>query len=290
LEVVPGVRVGNLLRSAVLRLTGSPRFPMRLLRESQDYVGGHNGWLDVYGMMSLSKLRFYNEDLKRDLLQRTPYTELGLNRDKIARWHPFHRGIMLGARIMLAGHLLASKGDRVAMWESVELRPPFLDEDLVAYTNRLHPRWKLRRFKEKYILRRMAEKWVPRSIASRPKKMFRAPMDSFHLTGPDRPTWIDQVLSPESLRKTGYFDIEAVQKHREAIPKMRRTLAKTSIEMGLAAVTATQLWHHLFISGDLADLPNRVSSFEFRASSCAAESRATENCGLTRNSKLETRN
>ena len=111
-----------------------------------------------------------------------------------------------GRRIMLAGHLLASKGDRVAMWESVELRPPFLDEDLVGYTNRLHPRWKLRRFTEKYILRKMAEKWVPREIARRPKKMFRAPLDSFHLIGPDRPQWIDQVLSPESLKKTGYFD------------------------------------------------------------------------------------
>jgi asparagine synthase (glutamine-hydrolysing) len=28
--------------------------------------------------------------------------------------------------------------------------------------------------------------------------------------------------------------------------------------MGLVAVTATQLWHHLFISGDLAELPTRI--------------------------------
>ena len=160
---------------------------MHLLREAQDYVGGHNGWLDVYGMMSLSKLRFYNEDLKRDLVQRTPYAELGLNREKMLPLAPVPPEILLGARIMLAGHLLASKGDRVAMWESVELRPPFLDEDLVAYTNRLHPRWKLRRFQDKYILRKMAEKWVPRSIARRRKKMFRAPIDSFHLTGDGRP-------------------------------------------------------------------------------------------------------
>ncbi len=274
LEVLPGVRLGNWLRAAALKLSGSPRFSMNLLREAQDYVGGHNGWLDLYGIMSLSKLRFYNEDLKRELLQRSPYSELGLNRDKLLRWHPFHRSIMLGARIMLAGHLLASKGDRVAMWQSVELRPPFLDEDLVAYTNQLHPRWKLRRLTEKYILRRMAEKWVPREIARRPKKMFRAPLDSFHLIGPDRPAWIDQVLSPESLRKTGYFDAEAVKKYREAIPNMRRSLAKTSIEMGLAAVTATQLWHHLFVSGDLADLESKVPSSKFQVPSLGSQSMA----------------
>ncbi|MBO0698439.1 MAG: asparagine synthase (glutamine-hydrolyzing) [Zavarzinella sp.] len=255
LEVLPGVQVGNYLKTAALRLSGQPRFPMRLLWEAQEYAGGHSGWLDLYGLMSLSKLRFYHPDLKRELVSRSPYADLGLNSAKMRRWHPFHRGIALGARIMLAGHLLASKGDRVAMRESVELRPPFLDEDLIAYTNRLHPRWKLRRFRDKYILRKMAEKWVPHAIARRRKKMFRAPLDSFHLDDPDRPPWIDQVLSPESLRKTGYFDVAAVRKYRAAVPRMRRTLRRTGIEMGLAAVTATQLWHHLFISGDLAELP-----------------------------------
>ncbi|HEX3147134.1 MAG TPA: asparagine synthase (glutamine-hydrolyzing) [Gemmataceae bacterium] len=257
LEVVPGVRVGNLLRAAALRITGQPRFPMHLLRDAQDAVGGHNGWLDLYGMMSLSKLRFYSDDLKRDLVQMTPYAELGLNREKMLRWHPFHRSIALGARIMLPGHLLASKGDRVAMWNSVELRPPFLDEDLVGFTNRLHPRWKLRRLQDKYLLRRMAERWVPHEIAWRRKKMFRAPLDSFHLTG-NGSAWINEVLSPESLRKTGYFDAEAVAKSRAEVTTMRRGLKRTSVEMGLAAVTATQLWHHLFVSGDLAAISTRI--------------------------------
>ena len=54
--------------------------------------------------------------------------------------------------------------------------------------------------------------------------MFRAPLDSFHLSDPDCPAWIDQVLSPESLRKTGYFDAAAVAKWRAAVPRMPRTL------------------------------------------------------------------
>jgi asparagine synthase (glutamine-hydrolysing) len=43
---------------------------------------------------------------------------------------------------------------------------------------------------------------------------------------------------------------------------MRRGLGRTGLEMGLTAVTATQLWHHLWISGDLADLP-RMRNAEF---------------------------
>ena len=33
------------------------------------------------------------------------------------------------------------------------------------------------------------------------------------------------------------------------------SLPRLSVEMGLMAVVATQLWHHLFMGGGLADLP-----------------------------------
>ena len=51
---------------------------------------------------------------------------------------------------MLAGILLAGKGDRVAMRSSVETRYPFLDEDVIGVHGRLHPRWKLRGLRDKY--------------------------------------------------------------------------------------------------------------------------------------------
>ncbi|WP_020473265.1 asparagine synthase (glutamine-hydrolyzing) [Zavarzinella formosa] len=258
LEVLPGVRVGNLLRVGLLKLTKQPAFPMRMLNAAQDAVGGSNGWLEVYGMMSLSKVRFFHPDLKGKLFGQTPYAALNLNTERLKRWHPFHRGLYLGGRIMLPGHLLASKGDRVAMWSSVETRPPFLDEDLVAFTNSLHPRWKLRRLKDKYLLRKVARRWMPRETADRSKKMFRAPLDSFHMSDPKLPKWIGQVLSEESLRKTGYFDPKAVIEWRKRLPSMRKSLSKTSVEMGLIAVMSTQLWHHLFVSGDLAEIPSLI--------------------------------
>jgi asparagine synthase (glutamine-hydrolysing) len=72
--------------------------------------------------------------------------------------------------------------------------------------------------------------------------------------------WIDQVLSPESLEKAGYFDAAAVAAAREKLTRPGRGVARTSLEMGLTAVTATQLWHHLYISGDLCELPSKVES------------------------------
>jgi len=113
-------------------------------------------------------------------------------------------------------------------------------------------------------------------VAWRRKMMFRAPMDAWletpsgghepperngpqgaHAPRSEAGSWINQVLSPESIRKAGYFDPDAVAAARQKIGRMRRGLARTGLEMGLTAVTATQLWHHLYLGGGLCDLPTR---------------------------------
>ncbi|MBX9623017.1 MAG: asparagine synthase (glutamine-hydrolyzing) [Gemmataceae bacterium] len=254
LDRLPG-HVGGRLRSLFLRATGQPRFPFANYRHTQALLGGPNGWMDLYGMMSLNKLRFFTPDLREQVLAQSPWDDLGLPAE-LHRWHPFNRQMYLGARIMLPGHLLASKGDRVAMHSSVETRYAFLDEDVTAYMATLHPRWKLRGLlKDKFVERKVAERWLPADVAWRRKKMFRAPLDAWvGVTG----GWIDQVLSPESVRKAGYFDPEAVAAARAKLPNMRRGVGRTGLEMGLTAVTATQLWHHLYVGGGLCELPTRV--------------------------------
>src|SRR5262249_47062221 len=183
--------------------------------------------------------------------------DLQLDLERLRRWHPMNRALYLGARVMLPGLLLQAKGDRVAMHSSVETRYPFLDEEVFAFLARLHPRWKLRGLHDKYLLRLLAERWLPRSIARRPKAIFRAPFDSFHTK--HAPAFVGQLLSEESLRKTGYFDPEAVRFWRQAFRSMHSGLGqRTAVEMGLAGVVSTQLWHHTFIDGSLADLPSLV--------------------------------
>jgi asparagine synthase (glutamine-hydrolysing) len=249
---LPGVKPGILFRKLAVKLTGQPSFPTSALESVRKSVGGHNGWLDVYGLMSLNKLRFFSPEMQAVADANPPYEDLGLSPD-LGRWHPAHRELYLGWRINLPGHQLAGKADRIAMHSSVEGRYPFLDEELLAYTATLHPRWKLRGLRQdKFIERKVAERWLPRDIAWRKKKMFRAPFDSF--VGGQKESWIDQVLSAESLAKTGYFDATAVARFRSQLPALKG-LARTGVGMGLTAVTATQLWHHLYVSGGLCDLP-----------------------------------
>src|SRR5262249_12872013 len=144
----------------------------------QEAVGGHSAWLDLYGMVSLSKLRFYGSRMWELLGDYLPYEDLQLNLERLRRWHPLNQSLYLGLRVHLPGLLLSLGGDRVAMHSSVETRYPFLDEEVVAFLARLHPRWKLWGLRDKYLLRRLAERWLPRTIAWQPKTMFRAPFDT----------------------------------------------------------------------------------------------------------------
>ena len=254
LDLIPGLPLSKIARRAYLRLNKVPQFTNAWRQEVESSVGGPNAWIDTYGVLAISKLRFYSEPMREALAQANPWTELDFPLDRARRWHPLHRGVWIAARVLLAGHLLQAKGDRVAMHSSVEVRYPFLDEDVFDFLAKLHPRWRLRGFRDKHLLRLLAERWVPMSVARRHKVIFRAPLDSFHMH--PEPPFVAQLLSEQSLRKTGYFDLAAVNRWRINFRRMRAgSLPRFSVELGLMAVVATQLWHHLFMGGGLADLP-----------------------------------
>jgi asparagine synthase (glutamine-hydrolysing) len=259
-DAIPGFSGSYWLRRLALRGMGAPAGSAAFMDRVQATLGDHTAYQDIYGIMALSRLRFYTPETLLALDDYRPYLELDPNLERMRRWHPLNRAFFWAGRIHLAGHLMSSKGDRVAMNSSVEARYPFLDDKVYSFLARLHPRWKLRGLKDKYILRLLGERYLPREAAWRPKGMFRAPLDSFfdHKV----PVFVDQLLSDESLRKTGYFNMAAVQFWRDKVRnrQLKRT-QKSSVELGLMAVVSTQLWHHLFIDNSLADLDSHVSTY-----------------------------
>jgi asparagine synthase (glutamine-hydrolysing) len=257
MDVIPGLRLSDIVRRGYMRLKKVPHYPATSRKMWEGAVGGPNAWIDSYGVLALSKLRFYGQPMREVLAEARPWEDLGMNLDRARHWSPLNRSLWVGARVTLAGHLLQAKGDRVAMHSSVEVRYPFLDEDVFDFTAKLHPRWKLNGFRDKHLLRLVAERWLPKAIARRHKVIFRAPLDSFHID--PEPKFVGELLSEESLFRTGYFDVSEVRYWRKAFRELRiGSLPRLSVEMGLAAVVATQLWHHTFIEGTLADLPTSV--------------------------------
>ena len=206
-------------------------------------------------MIGQARPILYGDGMWDRLAGHSPYADLDITNDRIGRWAPLNQSLYVGYKMMLAGLLLVAKGDRIAMHNSVETRYPFLDDDVVQFCSEIAPEYKLRGKTEKWILRQVAAKTLPAQIANRPKTMFRSARSQTFL-GSHRPSWVDQLLSPESLRKTGYFSPEAVRREvwwQTHAPTV--TLRRFVLDMGLTTVVSTQLWHHLYCGGGLCDLP-----------------------------------
>lgn len=128
--------------------------------------------------------------------------------------HPIHQRSYLDMKLRLADHLLGDHGDRMLMANSVEGRFPFLDVELIKLVRTIPADLLLRDFTEKYILKEAARPRLPPEIVGREKFAFVAP-GSAHLLrcGGD---WIAHLLSPETIRAQGYFEVEEVERLKRA--------------------------------------------------------------------------
>lgn len=241
--------------SRFIRKRAAPGTKLDDLRRIDETVGGAHAQMLLYHLVSQSRDRYFSADLKDRLGDKNAYEDLSLDLERMRRWSPLNQSLYFGYKVMLAGLLMNHKGDRIAMANSVETRYPFLDDDVIAFASRLHPRWKLRGLtRDKYLLRQAAARMLPKEVAFRPKGMFRAPMAETFLNDP--PPFVQQLISEEALRKTGYFDVEAVRRDIALFGKGKAAKLGTFASMGLNGVLATQLWHHLYLDGSLCDLPN----------------------------------
>jgi asparagine synthase (glutamine-hydrolysing) len=210
---------------------------------------------DVYDFMGQARSLLYTDSMWSRLAGHSFYDDLDLKHSRFTRWHPLNQSLYVGYKVMLAGLLLLGKGDRVSMNSSVETRYPLLDEDLVAFCASIAPKYKLRGLTDKWLLRQVAKRTLPDAIANRPKTMFRASR-SEALLDRDGPKWVDQLLSPESLKATGWFDPDGVASQRAAQSRFPRiTPRRIIMDLSLTGVVATQLWHHIFLGGGLCELP-----------------------------------
>jgi asparagine synthase (glutamine-hydrolysing) len=123
---------------------------------------------------------------------------------RIRNRHPLHQRSYLDMKLRLGDHLVGDHGDRMLLANGVEGRFPFLDVEVAELACRMPPDLKLHDYEEKYILKEMARKYVPREIVEREKYAFNAPGTPFLLSSGVE--WVEELLSPETIRRQGYFD------------------------------------------------------------------------------------
>ena len=242
----------NMLRWTALKAIGGPAARTSGLELRP---GIRPAQLDMYEFIRLSRPFLFSDELKSRLSGHSAFQDLDYDNAAMRRWHPLNQSLYLGYKAMLAGLLMIPKGDRITMHSSIEGRYPFLDEDVIEFCASLAPEYKIHGRTEKWILRQLAAKSLPQRLANRPKTMFRASLSQTFL-GEGHPAWVDQLLSPESLKKTGYFNVETVaQEVRKQMNFPRITPKRFVYDVALTCVVNTQLFHHLYLGGGLCDLP-----------------------------------
>ena len=157
-------------------------------------------------------------------------------------WTPFAQSQFIETTGLLPGYILSSQGDRVQMANSVEGRCPFLDYRIAEFAGRLPPRMKMRVLNEKYVLKQAAADLIPDFLRKRPKQPYRATdVPSFFdvSQGRARFPYIDDLLSPEAVRRAGLFNADAVAR---LVSKAKAgEIVGTRDGMALVAVLSSQL-------------------------------------------------
>ena len=98
------------------------------------------------------------------------------------------------------------------MMNGLEVRPPFLDHDVVDYVMQLPSSYKIEANSRKKILKEAFEGLLPAEIFSRKKQGFEVPLHKWfkgELRG-----MIDELLSEKFLKEQNIFHPEEVKKIR----------------------------------------------------------------------------
>lgn len=133
--------------------------------------------------------------------------------------------------------------DKMGMAEGVEIRVPFLDNDLVEFVSKIPPHFKMKGQETKYILKKVAERYLPREVIYRDKTGFGAPVRKW--VTKDLSNMIEQKLSAQNLRKRGIFSPSRVESLIE-----RNKEQKVDASYSIWALLAIHSWLEQFIDGD----------------------------------------
>ena len=174
--------------------------------------------------------------------------------EDFARWHHLSRAQFLEARSLLSGYLLSSQGDRVTAANGVEGRYPFLDHRVVEFAARIPPNYKILGLKEKLVLKKAMSKELPPEILKRVKQPYMAP-DSNSFVQPDSPSYVQDLLSEEAVKRTGLFNPHMVEKLKEKCTKLFHAHLSFKDNMSFVGILSTQILVDQFIEGYRPERP-----------------------------------
>ena len=153
---------------------------------------------------------------------------------------PVSKALYFDVKTFLHGLLVVE--DRVSMAHSLEVRVPFLDNELVEIARRIPARLK-HQGDGKPLLRRAMRGLLPDEILEKPKQGFSPPDESWY-RGPSMGEIAELLLDPRTLDR-GYFEPEYVRR----VLDEHRT-ARQNHRLLIWSLLSFEWWNRLFVDGD----------------------------------------
>jgi asparagine synthase (glutamine-hydrolysing) len=136
-------------------------------------------------------------------------------------------------------------GDRVSMANSLEVRVPFLDVDLVNFAFSIPTRFKIKNNRTKYIFRQAMAGILPDPIIR--KKKWGFSFNPYYQFQKDLKTVAERVLTRERVLETGFFNYDFIRQVVEHRPHPRLRWHYFVLWM----MVGFHIWHDMFITGDV---------------------------------------
>ena len=141
--------------------------------------------------------------------------------------------------------------DKLSMACSMEVRVPFLDNEIVEFLERVPPSLKIHGYTQKYLLRKAMNGVLPNEILRRRKAAFGLPVRAW-LRNELRDMLAD-MLSEERIRRRGLFDAATVT---QMIRENERGEREYTLQ--LWSLLSLELWHEAFVEQRRAATAERV--------------------------------
>jgi asparagine synthase (glutamine-hydrolysing) len=162
----------------------------------------HHGWKEIFSAEARAALSERGSELDPIDVYRQRYRETE-GAEPLARLQDVDFAIYLVDDLLV-------KTDRASMAHSLEARVPFLDPIVTNFAFALPRRQRVRGLSKKVLLRKAAEPLLPREVVHGRKRGFSIPAAAW-LRGELAP-FARETLSPETLRRQGFFRPEPVQR------------------------------------------------------------------------------
>lgn len=198
----------------------APKLPTSFKNISHDFkikkfLSGYDGpvayrhfrWLGSFDTTERQKL--FRAEVWGKLRDKNEFAQIDKYLENIKNGNKWDKLIYLYLRTYLLDDILV-KMDRASMYNSLEVRSPFLDYELAGFVNSLHSNLKIHFANTKYLLRKCLKGKVPDQILQRRKKGFGIPLAAW-LKNDLKPLLLEK-LNREKIISEGFFNPDYIEK------------------------------------------------------------------------------